>query len=201
MLRSIVTGVFALLLAAPLLAREIDSVVKVIPGTQADFTQRFIPKGFTKAQVERGTVTFGVLPKMRWSYGGSEPRLFIFDGQKSWLYTPAEKQVQVVTLDAAKQKSVPFAFLWNGAALRDYSYSEKRKGKNVEVTMKAVVPNAEFRQVNLIIDATTHSISRVDYSDRSGNRTAFEFAGYRKAALNAGTFAFQPPAGVEVVEN
>ena len=201
MMKHIAIALLVCSFAATSFARELDDVVKALPGMQADFTQRFTPKGFTKAQTDRGTVIFGNLPKMRWSYAGSEPRLFVFDGQQSSLYTPAEKQVQVVTLDAARQKSVPFSFLWSGGAMRDYSYSEKRNGANVDITMKPLSNAAEFRQVALQVDAASHTIKRVEYADRSGNRTVFDFTAYRKANVNAETFRFTPPPGVEVVRN
>ena len=39
----------------------------------------------------------------------------------------------------------------------------------------------------------------VEYSDREGNRTLFDFSGYQRHAVSADLFHFTPPAGVQVV--
>ena len=69
------------------------------------FTQRFTPKGFKSSQVESGTVVFGTLPMMRWCYTAPEPKLFVFDGSKSWFYVPGDKQVTVAGIDDARNAS------------------------------------------------------------------------------------------------
>ena len=56
------------LFASAAISAEIDRVAAALPGTEAHFSQRFTPKGFKNGQVESGTVVFGALPKMRWSY-------------------------------------------------------------------------------------------------------------------------------------
>lgn len=182
-------------------AAELDQAIRAIPGTEAAFVQRFTPKGFKKEQVERGTVTFGTLPQMKWSYSGREPRLFVFDGDTSWLYSPAEKQVQVTRLAAAQKKALPFAFLWSADAKRQYTSTERRKGDEVIVTMKPAVGSAELKSVELRIAAATHQIRRVEYLDRAGNRTVFEFAGTKRSAAGSDSFRFSPPPGVEVIQN
>src|SRR5436189_5363049 len=82
-------------------AAELDRAAAALAGNEAQFTQRFTPKGFKTAQVESGTVIFGTLPMMRWSYAQPEEKLFVFDGQHSWFYVPADKQVTVTALDAS----------------------------------------------------------------------------------------------------
>ena len=80
-------------------AAEIDNAVAAIAGTEASFTQRFTPKGFSTSQVESGSVIFGTLPMMRWTYIKPEEKVFVFDGTQSWFYVAADKQVTVATLD------------------------------------------------------------------------------------------------------
>ena len=196
-----VVVVFALLSTLPTFATELDAVLKSMSGQQAQFVQRFTPKGFKKEQVERGVVVFGNPPQMRWSYSGPDEKIFVFDGKTSWLYSVADKQVQISHLDAAKQKSVPFAFLWNREALREYSYAETKRSGRVEITMKPSSNDAAFKVVSLQIEPSSHSIQRLEYSDRSGNRTVFDFTNYKKTTIAADAFRFTPPAGVEIVEN
>src|SRR3954469_14236217 len=92
-----------ILVASAAGAAELDRAAAALAGTEATFTQRFTPKGFKNAQSESGTVVFGTLPMMRWSYARPEEKLFVFDGQRSWFYVPADKQVTVTRLDASRR--------------------------------------------------------------------------------------------------
>src|SRR5437763_565183 len=104
------TILLAVILCAtiPLQAAELDRAAAALAGNEARFTQQFTPKGFKTAQVESGTVVFGTLPMMRWSYARPEEKLFVFDGRRSWFYVPSDKQVTVTNLDAQRRSELPF---------------------------------------------------------------------------------------------
>jgi outer membrane lipoprotein carrier protein len=189
--------VLALSLAIPLHASELDRAAAALAGNEARFTQHFTPKGFKTAQVESGTVVFGTLPMMRWSYSRPEEKLFVFDGQRSWFYVPGDKQVTVTALDATRRSELPFLLIGYPAA-RDKNFVVREKG-NV-VTLQPRSASAMIRSVVIIIAADTHLIQRVDYTDREGNQTSFELAGMHKRSVSNDLFHFTPPAGVQVVE-
>src|SRR5438132_14108377 len=92
-------------------AAEIDSAVSAMAGMEAAFTQRFTPKGFTNSQVESGSVIFGTLPMMRWTYTKPEEKVFVFDGNRSWFYVAADKQVTVATIDDRRRSELPFLLI------------------------------------------------------------------------------------------
>jgi chaperone LolA len=187
----------ALTLALPLHAAELDRAAAALAGTEASFTQRFTPKGFKTAQVESGTVIFGTLPMMRWTYSRPEEKLFVFDGEHSWFYVPADKQVTRTTLDASKRSELPFLLIGDAAA-RDRNFVVREKG-NV-ITLQPRSASAMIRSVTVTVAPATHFIQRVDYTDREGNETTFELAGMHKRAVSNDLFHFAPPAGVQVVE-
>ena len=183
------------LLAAPPL--EIDSAARAVAGQEARFVQRFTPKGFRNSQVESGTVIFGPLPMMRWSYSSPEEKLFVFDGSKSWFYIPGDRQVTVATLDDAKKRELPFLLVGDPAA-REKHFSVTQRG-NV-TTLQPRNASAMIRSIAVTTAPSTHLIQRIEYSDREGNRTVFELSGYHPRPAAADTFRFTPPAGVQVVE-
>ena len=187
----------ALALTIPLQAAELDRAAAALAGNEARFTQQFTPKGFKTAQVESGTVIFGTLPMMRWSYARPEEKLFVFDGQHSWFYVPGDKQVTVTALDATRRSELPFLLIGDPAA-RDKNFVVREKG-NV-ITLQPKSASAMIRSVVITIAADTHLIQRVDYTDREGNQTSFELAGIHKRAVSNDLFHFTPPAGVQVVE-
>lgn len=182
-------------------AGELDNAVKAMSGNEAQFTQHFTPKGFKTAQSESGSVVFGTLPQMRWSYSKPEQKLFVFDGANSWFYIPADKQVTVGRIDDARKRELPFLLLGDVAARGKYfTMKEARRGNSVVATLQPRDASAMIRTIDITIAPTTHLITRVEYTDREGNRTAFDFSGYRGSAARPDLFRFTPPAGVQVVQ-
>ena len=181
-------------------AAEIDRVAAALPGNEAQFTQRFTPKGFKNAQSESGSVIFGTLPMMRWSYSAPEQKLFVFDGSQSWFYVPGDKQVTVARLDESRKGELPFLLIGDAAAReKHFVVREQARGANVVTTLQPRDAAAMIRNIVITTAAADHLIRSVEYTDREGNRTLFELSGYHPRAAAADVFRFTPPAGVQVV--
>jgi outer membrane lipoprotein-sorting protein len=207
-----------MLLTAAAQAAEIDRAAAAMAGTEAQFTQRFTPKGFRNSQVESGSVVFGTLPMMRWTYTRPEAKIFVFDGQKSWFYVPAEKQVTVSELDDQKRSELPFLMIGDPAARERHFVMREapsgapasrgpqhpmREAADSPATVVSLEPRsrtAMIRNITLIVAPDTHLIQWVEYTDREGNRTTFDFSGYQRREAGAEFFHFTPPPGVEVVQ-
>jgi outer membrane lipoprotein carrier protein len=186
-------------LAVSAQASEIDNAAAAMAGMEASFTQRFTPKGFTNSQVESGSVIFGTLPMMRWTYAKPEEKVFVFDGSKSSFYVAADKQVTVATLDDRRKSELPFLLIGDPSAReRLFIVKESRSGDSIVVSLQPRDASATIRNITLTI-APSHLIQRLQYSDREGNRTVFDFSGFRRRALSPDLFRFTPPPGVEVV--
>lgn len=179
---------------------ELDRAAAAMSGMEASFTHRFTAKGFKNAQVESGSVVFGALPAMRWSYSSPEQKLFVFDGTNSWFYVPADKQVTQGRVTDARKRELPFLLLGDPAAREKYFVvKEQKRGANVVTTLQPRGAGALVKSVAVTIAPSTHLIQRIEYTDRDGNRTSFDFSGYHKRAASADTFRFAPPAGVQVI--
>jgi len=183
-------------------ASELDHVAAAIAGTEASFTQRFTPKGFRNSEVESGTVIFGELPKMRWTYTKPEEKVFVFDGARSWFYVPADKQVTESTVDDEKKSELPFLLIGDPAARgRLFDVTESSRGGRIVVRLEPRAAAAAVRNIVLTIVPATHAIEQLSYSDREGNHTLFEFSGYHPRDVSSGTFEFRPPPGTDVISN
>jgi outer membrane lipoprotein carrier protein len=195
------TLLLSLVIATSAFGAEIDRAAAALAGTEASFTQRFTPKGFKTSQVESGSVVFGTLPQMRWSYSRPEQKLFVFDGSRSWLYIPAEKQVTVADLDDRTRSELPFLLIGDPAArARNFNVRETTRGNSTVVTLQPKNAAAKIRNVVVTIATASHTITRVDYTDREGNQTTFDFSGAHRRDAGADLFRFAPPAGVQVVQ-
>jgi len=188
--------ILSLLLAATLAQSQIDQAAAAIAGTEAAFTQRFTPKGFTRSQVESGSVVFGTLPMMRWTYSKPEEKVFVFDGTNSWFYVAADKQVTVAQIDDRRRSELPFLLIGDPAA-RERLFDVKESG-NV-ITLQPKSASGVIRSVTLRLAPQTHVIQQLEYADREGNKTVFEFSGYHRRAASPDLFRFTAPAGVQVV--
>lgn len=178
----------------------LDRAAAAMSGMEASFTHRFTAKGFKTSQVENGTVVFGALPKMRWSYSSPEQKLFVFDGTNSWFYVPGDKQVTTGRVTDARRKELPFLLLGDPAARdRVFVVKQQNRGGNVVATLQPKDKTSIIRTVTVTIAPSTNLIQRIDYTDRDGNQTSFSFSGYHRRAASAGTFTFAPPAGVQVI--
>jgi outer membrane lipoprotein carrier protein len=187
--------------AATMRTTLLEKSVHSSAGWKADFTQRFIPHGFKTAQVERGTVVFGPSPRMRWIYSAPEVKTFVFDGTTSWLYSPADRQVTVSRLNEASKREIPFLMISDSTSLhRHFTIQERTRDDTVVAEVRPRSRSGAVREVTVWIDKGTHRIRSLAYTDRQGNRTVFDFSGYRKAAQSDLAFHFTPPPGVEVVE-
>ena len=192
--------ILALILATTLVpATAIDHAAFSMAGTEASFTQRFTPKGFKTAQVESGTVIFGKMPAMRWTYTSPEPKQFVFDGSRSWFYVPGDKQVTVGAITDARKRELPFLMVGDPDARdRAFVVKEQRRGSSTITTLQPRDSAALIRGVSVTTGAD-HLIQRIEYTDREGNRTTFDFSGYHPKSTTADTFRFVPPVGVQVV--
>jgi len=181
-------------------AAEINNAVAAIAGTEASFTQRFTPKGFSNSQVESGSVIFGTLPMMRWTYTRPEEKVFVFDGTQSWFYVAADKQVTVATLDDRRKSELPFLLIGDPAAReRLFVVTESKRGNSIVVSLQPRSTSASIRNITMTIEPSTHLIRQLQYSDREGNRTEFDFSGFHRKTTSPELFRFTPPPGVEVV--
>jgi outer membrane lipoprotein carrier protein len=179
----------------------LDKAATAMSGMEASFTHRFTAKGFKTSQVENGSVVFGVLPRMRWSYTSPEKKLFVFDGTTSWFYIPADKQATRGHVTEAHKRELPFLVLGDPVARdRAFVVKQQTRGKNVVTTLQPRDKSAAVRIVTVTIAQPTNLIQRIEYTDRDGNQTSFDFSGYRKRSASADTFTFAPPAGVQVIE-
>ncbi len=179
---------------------ELDRAAVAMTGMEASFTHRFTAKGFRNSQVEKGSVVFGELPRMRWSYATPEKKEFIFDGSSSWFYVPADRQVTLGRVTDARKRELPFLLLGDAAARdRHFVVKQQKKGGAIVTTLQPRDSASMMRTVSVTIAPATHLIQRIDYLDRDGNQTSFEFSGYHRRAATADTFRFTPPQGVQVI--
>jgi outer membrane lipoprotein-sorting protein len=106
----------------------------------------------------------------------------------------------VATIDDRRKSELPFLLIGDPTAReRLFVVKESRSGSNTVVSLQPRDASATIRNITLTIAPNTHLIQQLQYSDREGNRTVFDFSGFRRRTLSPDLFRFTPPPGVEVV--
>ena len=101
-------------------ARSYDSVRDF----SADFTHEAESGVLRKKLVERGSVMVKKPGKMRWAYKAPEEKLFVSDGVRMYMHTPADNQVIVSAVPADNQATTAVLFLTGkGNLARDFTVS------------------------------------------------------------------------------
>jgi outer membrane lipoprotein carrier protein len=174
-----------------------DAIVR-LSGYEATFTQRFLPRGYKKEQVESGRVVFGAAPASRWTYEAPEPKTFVFDGTTSWMFVPADATVMIHKVTAEEKNRLPFFVLADPGRLDEW-YRVETPGKG-RTKLTATNDEALLRSIEVELDDQARP-RVLEYTDSQGNRTRFELANWKKAPTAPDTFTFTPPPGVDVIEN
>jgi outer membrane lipoprotein carrier protein len=177
----------------------ISRAIAAMSGQQATFVQKFTPRGFKNEQVESGVVIFGPSPKMRWTYSKPEQKVFVFDGTTSWFYVPSDRQVTVNQLTDEERRALPFLLLADGRAVDgSYTVKESSRGGSTTTRLTARETGAMVREI-VVTTSRDNRVTSLQYTDRQGNRTVFEFSNFARAPASEAQFTFQAPAGVQVL--
>jgi outer membrane lipoprotein carrier protein len=149
-----------------------------------------------------GTVSFAKPGKMRWSYA-DPPSLLVSDGRTLWLYDPAFKEVQKLSVaNSLYLSGASIQFLLGGGNIRrDFSIVER--GCSVDSVAIDLTPRepATYERLAIVADRNTGDLIRTTIYDLLGNVTEVRFSNLETdLSPPPETFQFDPPAGVKVLE-
>jgi len=163
------------------------------------FTQQVYDSEGRLDETSSGTLALKAPRLFRWSYDAPFPQLIVADGDNVWIYDEDLEQV-TVRKQSLEEAQSPLTVLTDLAQLdRDYKVSES--GEKEGLVWLTLVPKAEeapFRQAQLAFGDS--GLARMVLEDSLGMRNQIAFSGWQvNPELDAGTFRFVPPEGVDVV--
>lgn len=171
-----------------------------LSGLQGEFVQQVFDGSGQARERSSGKVALSAPRLFRWEYEQPYPQLIIADGTRVWVYDPDLEQV-TVRPQGEEEENNPLAALIDPAMLeRDFVVTEagERGGLEWLEVAPRQASDAGFQNARLGFDA--NGLSRMEVLDALGQRTTLEFSGWqRNPSFEAGTFEFEPPAGVDVV--
>jgi outer membrane lipoprotein carrier protein len=171
-----------------------------LSGLDGRFVQRVFDADGQLTEESQGRVALATPRQFRWEYEDPFPQLIVADGDHVWVYDPDLEQVQVRIQSHEEQQS-PLAVLIDPSELErqfDLAGDAESDGLQWVVLTPKKTEEAQFASARLGFAGA--SLERMQMRDALGQRTEMVFSQWqRNPTFAAGTFAFTPPEGVDVV--
>ena len=174
-----------------------------------DFTADFVHDSeggiLRKKQTEQGFVQVKKPGKMRWDYKVPEPKVFVSDGHRIYLYVPADNQVIVSPVPDQDQATTAVLFLvGKGNLTRDFtvSYADGGGPDSYALRLQPKLPERDYDWLQIVVDRRTLQIRSLSAADSQGGRSTFQFSNFKEnVGLADKTFTFKIPRGADVTTN
>ena len=190
-------------------AQEVAAALQKKYDAIRDFTADFVHGSeggiLRKKQSEQGFVQVKKPGKMRWDYRVPEPKVFVSDGRRIYLYVPADNQVIVSAVPDEDQATTAVLFLvGKGNLTRDFtvSYADGGGPDSYSLRLQPKLPERDYDWLQIVVDRRTLQIRSLSAADSQGGRSTFQFSSFKEnVGLSDKTFTFKIPRGADVTTN
>ncbi len=178
----------------------VESAYRDVHSLRADFVQVTRSPSLGTEEKQKGKLHLKRPRMMRMEFTGPDARLVVTDGEKIWIYSPADKQ----------------AFLYQdlgtgggmGVLLDDLDkldehfdvrrVEDDRRSYVLELTPKTEAP---FKSLRVEVSRGQYTLKRIVIVDQMGNETELAFSQVKtNVDLPDSEFQFQVPKGAKVIE-
>jgi outer membrane lipoprotein-sorting protein len=171
---------------------------------EARFVQTYVPAGFSTGDEESGTLSLALPGCLRWDYEDPYPRNYLLCARTVWVWSPDETMGDRYLEVSRDEAGLDFLLL-SVERLRERYEAELDRSADGEVrialTVLEAAPSAAvetaFTHAEIVLDETSGRPSRLAYTDREGNRTAFELGDYSPLESTA---RFEAPSDIEWID-
>jgi outer membrane lipoprotein carrier protein len=186
------------------IASQVQQKYDAVRDFSADFTHEAESGVLRKKLVERGSVMVKKPGKMRWAYKAPEEKLFVSDGSRMYMHTPADNQVIVSAVPADDQATTAVLFLTGkGKLTRDFTVSltEGAPAGTYALKLQPKLQERDYDWLQLVVDRATFQIRSLTAADKQGTRSTFTFSNFKEnVGLPDKTFQFNIPRGADVIQ-
>jgi len=190
-------------------AQEVAAALQKKYDAIRDFTADFVHDSeggiLRKKQTEQGFVQVKKPGKMRWDYKAPEPKVFVSDGRRIFLYVPADNQVIISPVPEEDQATTGVLFLvGKGNLTRDFTvtYADGGGSDAYALRLQPKLPERDYDWLQIVVDRRTLQIRSLSAADSQGGRSTFQFSNFKEnVGLSDKTFGFKIPRGADVTTN
>jgi outer membrane lipoprotein carrier protein len=140
--------------------------------------------------------------KMRWQYEEPPGKLFLTDGRYAYFYSPATRRVEKMRLKETDDMRAPLAFLMGRLDFRrDFrEFRTYPEGRNVYIVATPKSEKAPYTQVAFVVNPQ-YQIEMLRVNGQDESILVYRLTDEKlNVPVSESMFVFQPPPGVEVVE-
>jgi outer membrane lipoprotein carrier protein len=178
---------------------RLDAFLSGVQTLTAEFKQELWTADHQLLQTETGTLSLYRPNRFRWTYREPTELTVVADGEQLWIYDVELAQVTVAPLDSTVGSS-PAMLLSGDRAVRDgFDVVQSSSLDGIDwVKLAPKTAGADFTSV--LIGFKGAAPERLELVDGLNQVTRIEFSAMAvNPAIDAGTFEFVPPAGVDVI--
>ncbi len=186
--------------------RGIETTYEDVQSLRAEFVQTTRSAALGEGQKQRGRMEIKRPSKMRWDFQRPEPRLFVTNGKRMWVYSPSENQAilyedQAMLGSGVQSLLTDLQQLDEQFTVREIEDPEAKRVNNVVLELTPKAENANFKSLRLELTRKKYLLKRLVLVDAFDTETELSFTQVRlNTAMDDSVFEFQPPAGVEVIK-
>ncbi len=175
-----------------------QSLVSAGP-TGADFSQVYVPAGFTAGETESGGLSLELPDCLRWDYQSPYPKTFLLCGGMVHFWNPEDKTGRRYPIDRHNEPGLDLLLLGVEDLKGRYRASSRMvDGGRLAVSLvpregRPAAKSEALADAAFVVDPASQRLVEVSYHDREGNLTRFEIKAYHGLPRSG---QFSPPAGI-----
>lgn len=203
-LRAAYAALFALVFALPASAagERLDAFLDGLETLKASFRQVLIDENKQALEESEGLVYLERPDRFRWDYTAPYPQQIVADGQRVWMYEPELEQATVRPQNNLIG-ATPAALLSTTEPVdKRFIVEDEGAGSDGRNWLRLRPRDTSASFVAIRLGFTGDVLSVMELEDSFGQTTRLEFKNLeRNPSLEAGLFAFTPPAGTDVIQD
>jgi chaperone LolA len=178
---------------------RLEGFLSGVESLTADFKQELWTADHKLLQTETGTLALHRPNRFRWTYREPTELTVVADGAKLWIYDVELAQVTVAPLDSTVGSS-PAMLLSGDRAVRDGFEVVQTYTLDGLDWVKLAPKTAGSDFTSVLIGFSGTAPRRLELVDGLNQVTRIELDGLAvNPAIDAATFEFEPPSGVDVI--
>ena len=189
--------------AQPSAVERLDSLLQGIETLAADVTQLIIEADGSSLEQSEIKMVMKKPDGFYWQTISPFPELIVTNGVKLWNYQPDLEQVVIEDWDSSRSELAAQLLSGNTENLADEYHIELRSApdsEHQEFELTPLAADSIWRQISINFMAA--ELDTIYMHNKNGEQTVWRFENIeRNHPVADSFFEFQPPAGIEVIQN
>lgn len=180
---------------------DIESAYQQVDDLTADFAQSTFMVVLDKEVKNRGTLKWKKPGMFFIEYSGSQPKQYISNDKKMWVYVPGDTQVEIFKISETTVSKEALEFMRGfGTLQKNFRIiGWGKQGGTTELTLVPSFSGAPYSKLKCLF-GTDNLLKDVTIYNASGNVSQYKFSNIRtNVTLPEEIFSFKKPKGVKEV--